>query len=87
MFPVATVLDPRFKLKHIPHSVHKFIIETLLNMLESVRIVEASTSMPIDDLLASTSHKRSKVMIQFKEQQSSRSTTFDEKSVNVELED
>ena len=43
--------------------------------------------MPIDDLLASTTHKRSKVMMQFMEQQSSRSTTVDEKSVKVELKD
>ena len=42
--------------------------------------------MPIDDLLAST-HKRSKVMMQFIERQSSRSTTVDEKSVKVELDD
>ena len=40
-------------------------METLLSMLESVCIVEASSSMLIDDLLASTTHKRSKVMMQF----------------------
>ena len=36
MFPIATVLDPRFKLEHIPHGEHKFFMETLLNMLESM---------------------------------------------------
>ena len=87
MFPIATVLDPRFKLEHIPHGEHKFVMETLLNMLESVCIVEALSSMPINDLLASMTHKRSRVMMQFMEQQSSRSTTVDEKSVKVELED
>ena len=34
MFPIVTMLDPRFKLKHIPHGEHKFVVETLLNMLE-----------------------------------------------------
>ena len=43
--------------------------------------------MPIDDLLASRTHKRSKVMIQFMERQSSRSTTVNEQSVKVELDD
>ena len=33
MFPIATILDPRFKLGHIPHGDHKFVIETLLNLL------------------------------------------------------
>ena len=84
MFPIVIVLDPRFKLKHIPRDERKFFMETLLNMLESVCIVEASSSMPIDDLLASTTHKRSKVMMQFMERQSSRSTTVDEKSIKVD---
>ena len=87
MFPIAIGLDPRFKLKHIPHDERKFIMETLLNMLESVRIIEASSSMLIDDLLASMTHKRSKVKMQFMERQSSRSTTVDEKSIKVELDD
>ena len=39
MFPIATVLDPRFKLEHIPHGEHKFVMETLLNMLKSVHII------------------------------------------------
>ena len=63
MFPIATVLDPRFKLEHIPQGEHKFFMETLLNMLESVCIIEGLSSMPIDDLLASTTHKLSKVMM------------------------
>ena len=67
MFTIATVIDPRFKLEHIPHGEHKFFMETLLNMLESVRIVEGLSSMSIDDSLASMTHKRSKVMIQFME--------------------
>ena len=87
MFPIATVLDPRFKLEHIPHGEQKFVVETLLNLLESVCIIEGSSSMPIDDLLASRTHKRSKVMMQFMERQSSRSTTVDEQSVKVELDD
>ena len=87
MFPVATMLYPRFKLEHIPHGDHKFFMETLLNMLESVRILEDLSSMSIDDSLASTTHKRSKVMMQFMERQSHRSTTVDEKSVKVELDD
>ena len=33
MLPIATVLDRRFKLGHIPHGEHKFIMNTLLNML------------------------------------------------------
>ena len=87
MFPIATVLDPRFKLEHIPHGEQKFVVETLLNLLESVRIGEGSSSIPIDDLVASRTHKRSKVMMQFMERQSSRSTTVDEQSVKVELDD
>ena len=87
MFPIATVLDPRFKLEYIPHGERKFVMETLLNMLESVPIIEASSSIPIDDLLASMIHQCSRVMMQFVEQQSSRSTTVDEKLVKVELED
>ena len=65
MFPIATVLDPIFNLEHIRHGEHKFVMETLLNMLESVRIVEGLISMSIDDSLASTTHKHSKVMMQF----------------------
>ena len=76
VFPIATVLDPRFKLGHIPYGEH--------NMLESVRIIEASSCMSIDDLLASSSHKRSKVRMSFMEQQSNRSTTLDEKSAKVQ---
>ena len=57
------MLDPRFKLEHIPHGEHKLVMETLLNMLESVRIIEASSSMSFDDLLTSTTHKHSKVMM------------------------
>ena len=87
MFPIATVLDPRFKLEHVPHGEHKFVMETLLNMLESVRIIEASSSMPIDDLFASMTHKHSKIVMQFRERQSSRSRTVDEKSIKIELED
>ena len=48
MFPIAIVLDPRFKLEHIPHGEHKFVMKTLVKKLESLRIVEASSSMPID---------------------------------------
>ena len=87
MFLISTMLDPKFKLKHIPHGELKFFLKTLLGMLESVRIVEASSSMPIDNHLASMTHKHSKVMMQFMERQSSRSTIVDEKSVRVELED
>ena len=67
MFPIATVLDPRFKLVNIRHGELKFVMETLLNMLESVCIIEGSSSMPIDDLLASKTHKHSKLMMQFME--------------------
>ena len=67
VFSSATVLDPRFKLGHIPHGEHNFVMETLLNMLESVRPIQAATTTPIDDVLASSSHKRSKVMMQFME--------------------
>ena len=81
------MLDPRFKLEHIRHSEYKLVIKNLLNMLESVGIVEASSSMPIDNFLASTTHKRSKVMMQFIDRQSSKSTTVDEKSLKDELED
>ena len=87
IFPIATVLDPIFKLEHIPHGEKEFVMENLLKMLELVCIIEGSSSMPIDDLLASRTHKRSKVMMQFMERQSSRSTTIDEQSVNVELDD
>ena len=34
MFPIATLIDPRFKLEHIPYGEHKFFMKTLLNMLE-----------------------------------------------------
>ena len=87
MFPIAIVLDPWFKLEHIPHGEQKFFMKTLLNLLESVRIIEGSSSVPIDDLLAWRTHKRSKVMMQFTEQQSSRSTLVDEQSVKVKLDD
>ena len=76
MFSIATVLDPRFKLGYIPHSKHNFFMETLLNMLESVHPIQALTSTPIDDVLALSSHKRSKVMMQYVEQQSNRYTTI-----------
>ena len=79
MFPIATVLDPRFKLGHIPIGKHKFITEILLNMLELVHPIEASSSTLIDGLLASSSYKYSKVMMQFMERQSNRSTTTEEK--------
>ena len=39
MFPMATILDPRSKLGHIPYGDHKFVTETLLNLLESVHII------------------------------------------------
>ena len=67
MFPIAIVLDPRFKVGHIPHGEHKFVMKTLLNILKSVRPIQASTSTLIDDILASLSHKHSKVMLQFME--------------------
>ena len=67
MFPIAIVLDPIFKLGHIPHDEHKFVMKTLLNILESVRPMQASTFTLIDDILASFSHERSKVMLQFME--------------------
>ena len=66
------MLDPRFKLEHISYGEQKFVMETLLNLLESVRIIEGSSSMLIDNLLASRTHKRLKVMMQFMERQSSR---------------
>ena len=40
-------------------------MKTLLNMLKSVHLIEASSSTLIDDLLASSSHKCSKVLMQF----------------------
>ena len=67
--------------------IKKFLMETLLNMLKSVRIMEGSSSMLIDGLLASRNHKRSKVMMQFMERQSSRSKIVDEQSLKVELDD
>ena len=87
VFPIATMLDPKFKLGHIPYCEHNFAIKILLNMLELVRIIEASSSTLIDGLLASSSYKSSKVMMQFMKQQSNKSTTLDEISVKVELED
>ena len=87
MFSIATVLDPRFKLGLIPHGEHNFFMENLLNMLESVRPIQASTSTPIDDVLASLSHKRSKVMMQFMERQLNRYTAVEEKSVQTEMEE
>ena len=60
-------------------------MEILLNKLELVRIIEGSSSTLIDDLPASSSHKRLKVMIQFMEQQSNKSKILDEKSAKVEL--
>ena len=87
MFSIATVLDPRFKLGHILHGEHNCVIETLLNMLESVRHIQASDSTPIDDVLASSSHKRSKVMMQFMERQSNRYTAVEEKSVQTKMEE
>ena len=74
MFPIVTVLDPRFKLGHISHYEHKLVMETSLNMLESAHPIEASTSTLIDDFLASSNHKCSKVMMQFIERQSNRCT-------------
>ena len=56
-------------------------------MLELVCPIQASTSTLIDDVLASPSHKRSKVMMQFMERQSNRYTTVEEKSVQTEMEE
>ena len=56
-------------------------------MLELEHPIEASSSKPINDLLASLSHKRLKVMTQFMEWRSNRSTTVEEKSEKAELED
>ena len=36
MFPISIVLDFGFTLVHIPHDEHNFLIETLLNMLQSI---------------------------------------------------
>ena len=33
MFLIAIILDPRFKLGHIPYGDHKFVVETLLTFL------------------------------------------------------
>ena len=63
VFPIAAMLDHRFKWGHIPYSEHKFVMKILLNILESVHIIEASSSMLIDDLLDTSSHKCSKVMM------------------------
>ena len=54
MYSITTMVDLRFKLEHIPQGAHKFFMETLLNILESMHIVEASSSMSIDDRLASS---------------------------------
>ena len=43
--------------------------------------------MLIDDLLASSSYKHSKLKIQFKKRQSNKSTTLDEKLSKVKLDD
>ena len=83
VFPITTMLDPRFKLGHIPYGEHNFVMEILLNMLELVRIIEGLSSTLMDDLLASSSHKRSKVMIHFMDLQSNKSTILDEKSAKV----
>ena len=56
MVPIAIVLDPKFKLGHITHGEHKFVMKTSLNLLEYVRIIENLSTVPIDDLMASTSH-------------------------------
>ena len=56
MLPIATILDPIIKLGHIPYGEHKSFIKMLLNMLESLCIIEASSSTSIDYLLASASH-------------------------------
>ena len=56
-------------------------------MLELLCPIQASSSTPIDDLLASSSHKHSKVMMQFMEWQSNRYTTIEEKSIETELEE
>ena len=53
MFSIAIVLDPIFKLGHILHGEHNFVWETSLNMLESVRPMQASTFTLIDVVLAS----------------------------------
>ena len=87
MFSIATVIDPTFKLGHIPHGEHNFVMETLVNKLETVHPIQASTSTSINDVLASSSHKRSKLMIQFMERQSNIYTTVEEKSVETELEE
>ena len=84
MFSIVIVQDPRFKLGHIPKGEETFVLENLLNVLESVRPIQPSTSTPIDDVLASTSHKHSKVMMQFMEQQSNRYRTIEEKSAETE---
>ena len=81
MISIVTVLDPRFKLGHILHGEHNFVMETLLNMLESMRPIQTSTSTPIDDVLTSSSHKHSNVMMPFTERQSNRYTTVEEKSI------
>ena len=65
MLLIATTLDLRFKLGHILRGEHKFVMKTLCNMLELVCPLEASRSTLIDDLLALSSHKCSKLIIQF----------------------
>ena len=41
MLLIVIVLDPRFKLGHIYDGKHNFVIETLLNILESIHTVKA----------------------------------------------
>ena len=87
VFHIAIVLDPILKFGHIPNGEHKFFMETLLNMLESVCPIQASTYTPIDDLLTSLSHKRSKVVMQFMERQSYRFIAVKERLAEIELEE
>lgn len=87
MFPIATTLDPRFKLEHIPEGEHTFVIKILLDLLETVNVVEASSSRGSTHSLASSGPQRSKVMMQFMERKQSTSTVTREKSRKDELED
>ena len=87
MFPISIVLDPRSNLGHIPYGEKTLIKETLLNTLESRDIIQALSTILIDDLIASLSHNRSKVMMPVIELQVNMSTSLDEKSIKVELED
>ena len=72
------MLHPILKFGHIPHGEHKFVIETLLKLLELLHIIEALSTTMIDDLMASSSRKQ--VMMQYMEPQTNVSTTLDEKS-------